>query len=172
MHYQYLFEKGSEIQEELFTHAVVGETLPVASQVLIDYVDKRKVGLRVFTAPHHSECRWWHVKFFPPNQVKFNGNIHQPRWVASLIWDFWKTEASPPWIWVTGERALVLCPLASAAVPCPGHVRLPEVCQLQLWVWGLAYTVPQPFFVPLLLGAGEDLCVNLGCGQWQCPLSL
>ena len=57
MQYQCLFEKGSEIQGELFTHAVVGETLPVASQVLIDYVDKRKVGLRVFTAPHHSECR-------------------------------------------------------------------------------------------------------------------
>lgn len=53
-------------------------------------------------------------------------------------------------LWVTGERALVLCPLASAAVPCPGHVRLPEVCQLQLWVWGLAYTVPQAAHSPSL----------------------
>ena len=129
MQYQYLFEKGSEIQGELFTHVVAGETLPVASQVLIDYVEKRKVGLRVFIAPHHSECKWWHVKFLPPNQVKFNWNIHQPRWVASLIWDFLKTEASPPWIlhgkpsgsqgrepWSSVHWLLQLCPAQATSV--------------------------------------------------------
>ena len=74
-------------------------------------------------------------------------------------------------LWVTGERALVLCPLASAAVPCPGHVRLPEVWQLQPWVWGLAYTVPQGAQKPCFWVPVRTCVLTWGVGSGSAPSS-